>query len=741
MIFRGRLPEKRGRDRNRDPGTLKALPILLAVLLVAACRPAEHDAARDSGPDELFAAARAGDLEGVRRLLDSGVAVDAVDRYDATALGMAAGAGHLEVVTHLLERGADPDHREKFFNASPLDQALNGEHIDVAIALLGGGADDRESALEYAASEGLADLAQAAVDSGPIHETRLEALRARSDIDPSVRDALNTALSRPDPPPPVYSAEDLGRFGGLFEGFSTDTLVDVTVLESGLGLSVGGAEPVALTAVAERTFRSTDGSLEASFWGRAGTIEMVELRRDGEQPESLRRSVAEPVGPEAYDPEPEDVEPAAGVTTRNWPGFRGPAASGVGDGVDTPATWDVRRRSNVRWRAELPGLGNSSPIVWDDLVIVTTAVAEGVAQEIRTGLTGEGTPVDEEVEHSWRVLAFDKRTGNPRWATEVGRGVPLSRRHFKASQANSTPVTDGKLVVAAFPTAGIACLDLTGQMKWKHDLGGLNAGAPQDPGAEWGFSSSPVLYGDQVILQVDVHEGPYVAAWDLWSGRELWRTARDVVPSWATPNILRSSGGDELVLNGSTIHGYDPLTGEELWSLGPNSELAIATPVVDDQVVYVTAGYAPVKPIYAVRAGARGALGVGPGEDHDRIVWSEERGGAYMPTPLLYRGILYVVHHNGRIVAYDAGSGAPIYKQRFSRGGTFTGSPVAVNGKLYVPTEEGLIYVIEAGPVYREIAVNEIGEAVMATPAVSEGILLIRTPSTLWAIADPSTPR
>lgn len=713
----------------------RALAVVFAAVLAAACGPSETGSARGAGPEELFAASRAGDLDRVRRLIDAGVAVDAVDRYGATALGMAAGAGHVEVVSLLLERGADPDRRETFFGSSPLDQALEGKHVDVAIALVEGGADDRETALEYAASENLANLAHAAVESGPIQDTRLEALRARSDeIDPAVMEILNTAMSRPDPAPPVYSAADLERFSGLFEGYSSDTLAEVTVLEQGgLGLAVGGAEPVALSAVGERTFRSADGSLEAAFWGRAGTIEMVELRRPETEPESLRRSVAEPVGPEAYEPDPDVIAPGAEVATTNWPGFRGPAASGVGDGIDTPSTWDVVRRSNVMWRAALPGLGNSSPIVWGDLVIVTTAVAEGVDQEIRTGLTGEGTPVEEDVEHSWRVLAFDKHTGNRRWETEVGRGAPLTRRHFKASQANSTPTTDGKLVVAAFPTAGIACLDLSGQVKWKHDLGGLNAGAPQDPGAEWGFASSPVLYGDQVILQVDVHEGPYVAAWDLWSGRELWRTPRDVVPSWATPNILRAGGGDELVLNGSTIHGYDPLTGKELWSLGPNSELAIATPVVDERVVYVTAGYAPVKPIYAVRAGARGALAVGSGE---AILWSEDRGGAYMPTPLLYRDILYVVHHNGRIVAYDADSGTPIYKERFSRGGTFTASPIAVNGKLYVPTEEGQIYVVEAGPVYREIAVNEVGEPVMASPAVSEGILFVRTPRTLLALTE-----
>ena len=151
-------------------------------------------------------------------------------------------------------------------------------------------------------------------------------------------------------------------------------------------------------------------------------------------------------------------------------------------------------------------------------------------------------------------------------------------------------------------------------------------------------------------------------------------------------------------------------------------------------MVYVSAGYPPIKPIYAIRAGTRGAVEAKPGEEHDRLAWSHRIGGAYMPTPLLYRGLYYVVHHNGRIVAYDAASGDAVYKSRFSRGGVFTGSPVAVNGKLYLPTEEGLLYVLAAGAEYRELAVNDFGEPLMATPAVSEGVLFLRTPSRLVAV-------
>jgi outer membrane protein assembly factor BamB len=280
--------------------------------------------------------------------------------------------------------------------------------------------------------------------------------------------------------------------------------------------------------------------------------------------------------------------------------------------------------------------------------------------------------------------------------------VPLSRRHFKGTQANSSPVTDGHHVVAVFPTAGLVCLDVEGNVLWRHDLGALNAGAFTDPGIQWGFASSPILWNGSVILQVDVHDGPYLAAWNLATGERRWRVEREVAPSWATPTVVAGPEGDELIANGSTIHAYDPASGEELWSLGPNSELVIATPIVGDGVAFVSAGYPPIKPIYAVKSGARGAIDLSSGGVDERLAWSADRGGAYLPTPLLYRGLLYIVHHNGRIVAYEARSGAAIYKERFSQGGTFTGSPVAVNGRLYVPTEEGLLYVLEAGTEYRE---------------------------------------
>jgi outer membrane protein assembly factor BamB len=716
-------------------------PVVVIATLLAGCG---HETRRDAAgatdaaaqAAALHDAARAGDVAEARRLVEEvGVPVDAGDRYDSTALLFAANRGHLEMVRYLIEAGADVDHRETFFNTSAFDYAVWQEHDEVQELLIAAGADQREEALELAAQAERPELARVAVKAGPIQASTLESLRARDDLPAEVRAALSEARSRPDPEPPSYDAEALTAFEGTFEthdasdGSGSEVTARVESTGSALSIRVGDREPVEVTPSGERTFRSADGTLVASFWGRLGSVESLTLQLAGLPPARMRPSVAEPLGPAAFHA---TSVPAEAAHDDNWPQFRGAHAEGLGSGSGYATVWDLDDGSGVRWQVELPGLGNSSPIVWGERVIVTTAVAEGIEQGVQTGLTGAGDSVDEEVEHSWRVMAFDKRSGAPLWNTEVGRGVPLTKRHFKASQASSTPATDGEYVVAVFPTAGLACLDLEGKLLWKRELGGLNASAPGDPGMEWGYASSPVIHGGAAIVLVDTYDDPYIAAWELASGKQLWKTRRDGPPSWSTPTVTRT--GEQVVVNGATIHGYAAADGRELWRLAPNSELVIATPVLGEEVVYVSAGYAPVKPIYAVRLDARGAIDARPGEPHDALAWSHDRGGAYMPTPLLYRGMLYVVHHSGRMVAYDAGSGDAIYKTRFSAGGTFTASPVAADGKVYIGTEEGLVYVVEAGPAFAELALNAMDEPLMATPALSDGAIYLRTPRHLVAV-------
>jgi outer membrane protein assembly factor BamB len=493
-----------------------------------------------------------------------------------------------------------------------------------------------------------------------------------------------------------------------------------------------------LKALAERSFRTEDGEIIARFLGRAGIVEGVSIERPGQEALRLRlRDATETVvaakGLMAHLDQPVK-------RTVNWPGFRGENRSGIGDGIDPPVDFDLESGAGVAWRVEVPGLGNSSPVVWGDVIYVTTAVAVGGSVPLRVGRTGSGEEVEEAREHRWIVLAIDKTTGKRLWETEVGKGVPLTKRHFKATQANSSPVTDGEHVVVVFPTAGLACLGRDGALHWRHELGGLNAGGFNDPGLQWGFAASPIIHDGKVFLQVDIHEGPYLAAWDLLTGKELWRTERDdVAPSWATPAIWSTLEGDELIANASIIRGYDPENGNELWSLSPTSVQVVASPVVGPEHLFVSSGYPPARPIYAVRQGIRGRHEVASDEGGEVLAWHRERGGAYMPTPLLYRGLLYIVHHDGRLVAHDAASGAPVYRQRFSEGGTCTSSPVVANGVIYQGTEEGTLYAFAAGPEYRELAVHDFGSPLMATPAISEGFLIIRTPTELIGLQDRRT--
>jgi outer membrane protein assembly factor BamB len=684
----------------------------------------------------LRAAARTGDLAAIQRLATGGTPVDAGDRWGKTALAFAAAEGHAEVVRWLLANGADPCARETFFGSSVLDGALSEGRLEIAAELLRAGADQRAMAFWLAAREDRIELARAAVEGGPVTVSEKARLIAElGERDGEWASLLERLATVPDPPPPSYSAEQLARFAGEFEGWDNDALVVVEARGGRLWLRLPDEDAVALRTVGEQEFEGEGRELSVGFFGRAGTVEGLSVRRSGAPPVTLRRSVADPVADAARRVRAAGADVAPGRRTVHWPGFRGDNGSGIGDGDPTPITWDLATGEGVAWSAELPGLANSSPVVWGDRVYVTTAVAAGGSKALETGLTGAGTEIEEASEHRWLVLAFDKRTGAKLWETEVGRGVPLTRRHMKATQANATPATDGEHLVVIFPTAGLACLDLDGKVRWKHELGGLNAGGFNDPTLQWGYASSPLIWRDRVIVQVDIHDGPYLAAWELSSGKPLWRTDRpEVAPSWSTPALWQTPDGPQVVTNASLIHGYDPADGRQLWSLGPSSVQVVSMPVVGAGVVYVGAGYPPAKPIYAVKTGISGDVRVDPGAAHPVLRWSQDRGGAYMPTPLLYRGLLYVVHHNGRLVAYEAESGDAVYKARFSKVGTFTNSPIAVNGTIYTGTEEGLLYVLEAGPEHRELAVHDFGEPLMATPAVSEGLLLVRTPSKLWAL-------
>jgi len=423
------------------------------------------------------------------------------------------------------------------------------------------------------------------------------------------------------------------------------------------------------------------------------------------------------------------------ASAADWPQFRGPSASGVGSGAKPPVQWDATKGTNVVWKAEIPGLAVSSPIVWGDRVYVTTAISSDSTQKFRTGLYGDTDSVNDTSRHQWKVMALDKLTGKLLWQQTAHEGVPKTKRHPKSSQASPSPATNGSVVVAYFGSEGLYAYSTDGKLLWQKDLGLQNAGWFFDPDSEWGAASSPVIYKNSVIVLCDRQKDSFIAAFDLKDGKELWRTARAEVSTWGTPTVVTGKDRSEVVTNGSkAIRGYDADTGKELWTLGPNSEIACTTPVTGQGLIFVTAGYPPVQPIYAIRIGSTGNLTLAAGKDSsDAIAWSKQRGGTYLPSPILYGDQLYALGNNGILTAYDAKTGNRLYQQRIE-GDSFVASPVAAAGNLYLASEDGDVFVVKAGPQYEFVAKNPIGEPILATPAWADDTLIVRGATHLFAI-------
>ena len=704
-------------------------------------------------PEALFEAARTGDRPQVEALLDRGVDVNARSRYGITAVGFAAGKGHVEIVRLLAARGADLNVPDSFYGSRPVDLALRDGHIDVAIYLVSRGAQgatalltagirrQHEVAVQTALAAdqldggALATASALAVKSG---NTRIaERVKAAAAKKPAVapqRIALDATLLR--------------SYEGQYVNASTGAAIALTFANGALTLSADGQPTLQLSPIEERRFVADNSpEVTVTLGGRGGIIERLSIARgdaavrydregyaDATSPAALRAPAVTPRRSTATAASDPTVAPRS--APKPWPAFRGANASGSADGQGAVADWDVATGRNVRWKVRIPGLATSSPIIWGNRIIVAAAASDADTS-FRTGLYGDVKPVDDASRHSFRVYALDHKSGKILWDREVYSGVPATKRHTKSSQANSTPVTDGRHIVTVFGAAGlIVCHDMDGTLLWKKDIGAIDSGWFLDASYQWGHSSSPIIYKSSVIVQADHSKGSFLASFDLATGRELWRTARaDEVSTWATPTVLTAVGGDELVTNGTKVRGYDPRTGALLWTLSPNSEIAIGTPVVDDNVAYVTAGYPPVRPVYAVKAGARGDISLPPGQtSSSAIAWSHDRDGTYISTPIVYRGQLYTLNNNGILTAYDAQTGERIYRARVGGGGAFSASPVAADGRLYIASEDGDVFVVKTGREYLEERKITMGEVTMATPAISDGLIVVRTLHHVWAI-------
>ncbi|HEU5131460.1 MAG TPA: PQQ-binding-like beta-propeller repeat protein [Pyrinomonadaceae bacterium] len=425
------------------------------------------------------------------------------------------------------------------------------------------------------------------------------------------------------------------------------------------------------------------------------------------------------------------------INAQNWPSFRGPNASGIADGANPPVTWDIAKSQNVLWKTNIPGLSHSSPIVWGNNIFVITAVSSEAKPTFRAKDRGIGLANDD-ASHTWMIFALDKRNGRVIWTEKAYEGVPRAKRHVKATQANSTPVTDGRYVVALFGSEGLACYDIKGKLLWKQDLGVLNPGLWDDKESSWGHASSPIIYRDLVIVQADGHKQSFIAAFNLKDGKQAWRVERNEITSWTTPTIYQGKDRVELIANGGRyIRGYDPLTGKELWRFADNdTQVKMQAPLIAHDLIFITGGYPPGRTMYAFRPGAAGDISLKSGEDKNAfLAWTNSKGSPYTPTPIIYGDLMYVLADNGVLSAYDAKTGENIYQQRLPT--SFSASPVAADGKLYLSSEDGDVFVVKAGRQYELLSRNTMGQPLMATPALARGMLILRGENAIYALGNP----
>jgi len=429
--------------------------------------------------------------------------------------------------------------------------------------------------------------------------------------------------------------------------------------------------------------------------------------------------------------------PVAAASRGSWPSFRGPNASGIADGQHLPDRWNGRTGENILWHTAIPGLAHSSPVVWGDRVFVTSAISSKPNASFKPGLYGDGDASDDRSRQKWMIYAIDARTGKVAWERVAFEGEPGNKRHIKSTYASASPATDGRIVVAWFGSQGVYAYDANGRPLWKVDLGRVDMGAYDIPSYEWGPASSPIIWNGLVLLQCDTQADSFVLALDGATGKTVWKTERQELPSWGTPTVVSTGGRDELVTNGANyIRGYDVRTGQELWRLGGSSKITAPTPILANGLIIVASGRRPERPIFAVRADARGDLTLEKDRtSNNGVAWSKTARGPYMPTPLAYNGLLYSLNNDGIFDAYEIETGKEIYRKRLDPVGSgFSASPVAADGRVYLSNEDGEMLVVAAGREFRLVSTNTMGELLMATPALSNGVMYVRSASSLFAI-------
>ena len=411
-----------------------------------------------------------------------------------------------------------------------------------------------------------------------------------------------------------------------------------------------------------------------------------------------------------------------------WSQWRGPLANGEAPLANPPVQWSEEK--NVRWKIPLPGRGHSSPIVFGDAVYVLAAAPSGdplppvfdSAPDVHDSL-----PVTHR--HQYFVLALARATGKTLWKTVVREEFPHEGGHTTGSPVSNSPTTDGKFIYAFFGSRGLYCLDLKGAIIWKKDLGKMQTLHAHGEG------SSPVLSGNILIVNWD-HEGDsFLYAFDKRDGRQIWKVRRDEKTSWSTPLVVEVDGKPQVIISATKrIRGYDLATGAQIWECAGLTENVVSSPVHTRGILIAGNSYYSQSMLGIRLAGAKGDI---TGTDH--VVWSLKRNTPYVPSPLLYKDILYVIRHNqnvlGRLDPMTGRFQDEALRLEGIRDFIFS-SPVAAAGRIYITARDGVTVVLQADAKAKTLAVNHLDDSFSASAALAGKELYLRGESFLYCLAE-----
>jgi outer membrane protein assembly factor BamB len=441
----------------------------------------------------------------------------------------------------------------------------------------------------------------------------------------------------------------------------------------------------------------------------------------------------------------------------NWPQFRGPELNPVGTHKRLPEQWSTTK--NVEWSVEVPGRGWSSPVVVREKVFLTTVITEGKSKPPQIGtdysneylaeLLKQGLPPEQAMERlaerdiemprevmlHYFLYCFNLKNGAVVWKKEIHSGRPPGGRHRKNSFVSETPVSDGAGIYIYVANLGLYAYGLDGKFLWSTTLDAYPVYL------EFGTASSPALHENLLFVLNDNQKQQFLAAFDKRTGKQVWRTNRDLgeagAPdrrsSWTTPFVWTNRFRTEVVTIGPSIAVSYDLAGKELWRMSGMSVAPIPSPFAYDGLLYIDGGQ--TRGMYAIKPGASGDISLGDARSNEFVVWSDPRAGTYLPTPVAYEGGLYVLSEKGILTRFDAKTGKMTYKERLDReAGAFTSSPWAYNGRIFCLSEEGQTFVVAAGETYKLLHMNPLDEIALSTPAIIEDRLLIRTQTRLYSI-------